>query len=197
MAGHSKWNNIKNRKGAVDARRAKTFSAIGKLIKAAVKEGGSGDPQFNPNLRTILDKARSANMPKDNIQRAIERGLGKSASGKQLQETVYEGFGPGGVAVLAVAISDNPNRTGADIRFMFSKAGGSLAGPGSASYMFARDDHGGYVCNMPLEGVSEADTAKVLELVDSLLGYEDVEDVFTALPVQEEDGSNQEEGSSN
>lgn len=181
MAGHSKWNNIKNRKGAVDAQRAKTFSSIGKLIKAAVKEGGSGDPQFNPGLRTILEKARVANMPKQNIQRAIERGLGRSASGAQMNEIVYEGFGPGGVAILAVAVSDNPNRTAADIRFIFSKAGGSLAGPGSASYMFARDDHGGYVCTMPLEGVSEADAIKVSGLVDTLLEYEDIEDVFTAL----------------
>jgi len=182
MAGHSKWNNIKNRKGAVDAKRAKTFSSIGKLIKAAVKEGGSGDPQFNPSLRTILEKARAANMPKQNIQRAIERGLGRSASGAQMNEIVYEGFGPGGVAILAVAVSDNPNRAAADIRFMFSKAGGSLAGPGSASYMFTRDAHGGYVCTMPLEGVSEADAVKISELVDILLEYEDIEDVFTALP---------------
>lgn len=182
MAGHSKWNNIKNRKGAVDAKRAKTFSSLGKLIKASVKEGGSGDPQFNPGLRTILDKARAANMPKDNIQRAIERGLGRSASGAQMNEIVYEGFGPGGVAILAVAMSDNPNRTAGEVRFMFSRAGGSLAGPGSASYMFTRDNHGGYTCTMPLEGVSDEDVQGVSDLIETLLGYEDIEDVYTALP---------------
>lgn len=182
MAGHSKWNNIKNRKGAADAKRGKLFSQISKLIRAAVREGGSDDPQFNPTLRTVLDKARAANMPKENIQRAIDRGMGRSASGNALQEIIYEGFGPGGVAVIAVAVTDNPNRTGGDIRFMFSRANGSLAGPGSAMYMFSRDDEGGFVCTMPLTGVSEQDEKKVNDLVDTLIEYEDIEDVYTALP---------------
>lgn len=182
MAGHSKWNNIKNRKNAVDAKRGKVFSQISKLIRAAVCEGGSDDPQFNPTLRTVLDKARAANMPKDNIQRAIDRGMGRSSSGATLQEIVYEGFGPGGVAVIAVAVTDNANRTGGDIRFMFSKAGGSLAGPGAAMYMFQRDGEGGYTCTMPITTVGDEDATKVSELVESLLEYEDIEDVYTALP---------------
>lgn len=186
MAGHSKWNNIKNRKNAVDAKRGKAFSQISKLIRAAVREGGSDDPQFNPTLRTILDKARAANMPKDNIQRAIDRGMGRSSSGATLQEIVYEGFGPGGVAILAVAVTDNANRTAGEIRFMFSKAGGSLAGPGSAMYMFERDGEGGYTCTMPMQEVSDADATNVSELVESLLGCEDIEDVYTALATDTE-----------
>jgi transcriptional/translational regulatory protein YebC/TACO1 len=134
-----------------------------------------------------LDKARAANMPKDKMQRAIDRGTGKSSSGVHLQEIVYEGFGSGGVAVLAVATTDNPNRTAGDVRFIFSKAGGSLAGPGSASYMFTRDPGGSYVCNMPIQGVSEADVDLIENLVDTLLEHDDIEDVYTSLPEESPD----------
>ncbi len=179
MAGHSKWNNIKNRKGAEDAKRGKVFSQIGKMIRMAVREGKSDKPESNPALRTALEKARQANLPKENIQRAIDRGMGKSSSGAQIQEIAYEGFGPGGVAIIAVALTDNPNRTSSDVKFAFSRAGGSLGSPGSATYMFKRDNSGDYAPTMTIP-VSEQDLQKIQQLVDTLRENEDIEDVYTA-----------------
>ena len=130
---------------------AKVFSQVSRLIRVAVKEGGSGDPEMNPALRTALDKARSANMPKENVQRAIDRGLGKSASGAQLNEVVYEGYGPHGVGFLVTAITDNRNRTGSEVRSMFEKAGGSLGSPGSAAYLFEISPSDGVKTKIPLK----------------------------------------------
>ena len=186
MAGHSKWNNIKNRKGAVDKKRGKIFGQISKLIRVAVKEGGSGDADSNPALRVALDKAKAANMPNTNIDRAIERGLGKTASGATIQEIVYEGFGPGGVAVLVVAQTDNTNRTSSEMKFAFSRNGGSLGGPGSAMYMFTRDDDGGYVCTMPIE-TDEATKNQLESLVEKLRESDDVEDVYLATQLDEDE----------
>ncbi len=182
MAGHSKWNNIKQRKGAVDAKRAKIFAQLAKLIRIAVKEGKSENPQFNPNLRTMLEKARAANMPNDNITRAIDRGMGRGPGGP-IQEIMYEGFGPHGVAILALAATNNPARTGADVRFIFSKHGGSLGGPGSAQYMFERKD-GTFVPMMTME-LGEAEQAQVVELIEALEGNDDVEEVLSTLPAEE------------
>lgn len=184
MSGHSKWSNIQQRKGAVDAKRAKNFGIISKLIRIAVKQGSSGDPKFNPGLRVVLEKARSANMPHVNIERAIQRGLGKSASGASIQEIVYEGFGPGGVAILAVGITDNPNRTAAEVKFAFSRNGGSLGGPGSAMYMFKRDTDGGYTCTMPLE-IDEATAGSLMELIDAFRALDDIEEVYVATDIEE------------
>ena len=185
MAGHSKWNNIKNRKGAVDAKRGKIFSNISKLIRIAVREGKSGDPKSNPSLRVALEKARAANMPKINTQRAIERGLGKTASGATIQEIVYEGFGAGGVAVIVVAMTDNPNRTAAEVKYAFSRNGGSLGGPGSAMYMFKRNNDGGYECTMPME-VGESQVINNLKnLVEKLRESEDIEDIYMATEIEE------------
>lgn len=184
MAGHSKWNNIKNRKGAQDKARAKVFSQISKLIRIAVKEGGSGDPKMNPSLRVALDKARAANMPNANIDRAVERGLGKSSSGAAIQEIVYEGFGPGGVAILAVGMTDNPNRTASEVKYAFSRNNGSLGGPGSAMYMFQRDQEGGYECTMPMQ-VDEATASQLQNLVDKLRESDDIEDVYLAADIGE------------
>lgn len=136
MSGHSKWSTIKHKKAAQDAKRGKVFGEVGRMIRVAVKEGGSGDPEQNPALRVALDKARAVNMPKDNIERAIERGLGRSASGAILEEVTYEGYGPGGVGILAMAVTDNRNRTGSEVRGLFERHGGSLGGPGSSSYLF-------------------------------------------------------------
>jgi YebC/PmpR family DNA-binding regulatory protein len=178
MAGHSKWNNIKNRKGAADAKKGKVFSALSKLIKTTTKEGKSGDPNHNPGLRLILEKARAANMPKENIQRAIDRGLGKGKAGA-IQEIVYEGFGPGGVALIVVAQTDNPQRTAGEVRATFSKAGGALGGPGSVGYMFER--HGEeYTVTIPMELTDEAHIIQIEELMDTLRSNDDVEDVYTA-----------------
>jgi YebC/PmpR family DNA-binding regulatory protein len=179
MAGHSKWNNIKHRKGAVDAKRSKIFTNISKLIKSAVREGNSGDPDANPYLRPILEKARAANMPKEKVQRAIDRGLGKTESGSLFQEILYEGFGPGGVACLVQASTDNPNRTGGEVRHIFTKNGGSLGGPNSANYMFTRSADGtGFVPNMLIEVENSTQLSHLQNMVESLREYDDVEDVY-------------------
>lgn len=185
MSGHSKWNNIKNRKGAQDQLRSKVFSQLSRLIRAAAKQGASGDPKSNPGLRLILDKARVANMPKDKVQKAIDVGLGKG-NASQIQEIVYEGFGPGGVGMMIVALTDNVNRSSAEIRFILNKFNGSLGAPGSARYMFQRDAEGEFVATMKFP-VSSEDEEKMLELIDALRAYDDVEDVFVAcdLPAEE------------
>jgi len=179
MAGHSKWNNIKNRKGAQDKIKGKAFSMAAKMIKIAVKEGASGDPKSNPSLRLALDKARAVNMPKSNIQRAIDRGLGKTKSGASLKDVVYEGFVAGGVGLIVSAITENPNRTSAEIKTMFSKSGGSLGSTGSVSYMFLREG-GEYKVTMPMEITDEKKQEKIQEVMDSFRGLDDVEDVYCA-----------------
>ncbi|MBD3279840.1 MAG: YebC/PmpR family DNA-binding transcriptional regulator [Candidatus Pacebacteria bacterium] len=180
MAGHSKWSNIKNRKAAVDKKRGKIFSKLSRQIRIAVKEGKSGDPETNPTLRTLIDKARAANMPKDNIQKAINRGLGKSASGAALQETVYEGFGPGGVGILVVTVTDNANRTLSEIRQLFDQANGSLGAPGSVQYMFERDQTGEYRCTIPVPVTDQAVKTQLEALLEKLEDHEDVEEVYSA-----------------
>lgn len=178
MSGHSKWNNIKNRKGAADTQRAKDFNQISKNIRIAVQQGKSGDPKFNPSLRTQLEKARAVNMPNDKIKKAIDVGLGKGTNG-QIQEIVYEGFGPGGIALLAVAHTDNANRTSGEIKFIFSRNNGSLGGPGTAMYMFTR--HGdSYECQMPMAVEDETTLTQLAELKDALEANDDVEEVFLA-----------------
>ena len=133
MAGHSKWANIKHRKARQDASRGKIWTKVIREITVAAKEGP--DPDDNPRLRLALDKANAANMPKDNIKRAIEKGSGTGEIGA-LEEIVLEGYGPGGVAILVEAMSDNRNRTVSDVRHAFSKFGGNLGTDGSVSYLF-------------------------------------------------------------
>lgn len=189
MAGHSKWHNIQNRKGAVDRKRGKLFSDLSKLIRVAVKEGKSDDPKFNPALRLLMDKARAANMPKENIKRATERGMGRSASGAAIQEIMYEAFGPSGAAFLVIAHTDNPTRTSGEMKFILSRNGGSLAGPGSAQFLFTRAEGGEFVPTMPLEINDESEMQKILDLRDALSENEDVEDIFCSviLPAEEEE----------
>ena len=133
MAGHSKWANIKHRKARQDASRGKIWTKVIREITVAAK--GGPDPDDNPRLRLALDKANAANMPKDNIKRAIEKGSGTGETG-DLEEIVLEGYGPGGVAILVEAMSDNRNRTVSDVRHAFSKFGGNLGTDGSVSYLF-------------------------------------------------------------
>lgn len=187
MAGHSKWHNIKNRKGALDAKRGKIFGEASKAIRIAVREGKSDDPKFNPTLRTALEKARSANMPKENIQKAIERGMGKSATGAMIQEVAYEGFGPGGIAIIAVAHTDNANRTSSEIKYAFSRNYGSLGGPGSAMYLFKRAQDGGYEPTMLMDMPDTQTAAQLRQLVDALREVDDVEDVYFATVLAEEE----------
>lgn len=134
MAGHSKWANIKHRKGAVDAKRGKIFTRLIKEITVAARMGG-GDPDGNPRLRSAIATARSENMPKDNITRAIKKGTGE-LEGEVYDEILYEGYGPGGVAVLVECMTDNRNRSVADIRHYFAKSNGNLGESGCVAYMF-------------------------------------------------------------
>jgi len=134
MSGHSKWSSIKRQKGLNDTKRGAVFTKVAREIMVAARSGG-GDPDGNFRLRLAIDKARSVNMPMDNIKRAIERAAG-AGEGEQFEEIVYEGYGPGGVAVLVEAATDNRNRTAADVRSIFTKAGGQLAGAGAVAWQF-------------------------------------------------------------
>src|SRR5688572_8062290 len=137
MAGHSKWASIKHKKAATDAKRGKQFTKLARAITVAAREGG-GDPEGNPTLATAIQKARDFSMPKDNIQRAIDRGTGEGDAGGQIERVVYEGYGPGGAAILVETLTDNRNRTGSEIRHAFDKHGGSLGEPGSVSWIFEK-----------------------------------------------------------
>jgi YebC/PmpR family DNA-binding regulatory protein len=134
MSGHSKWSQIKRQKGANDAKRGAIFTKIGREISIAARQGG-GDPDANYRLRLAMDTARAANMPAENIKRAIEKAVGGGAA-EQFEEIVYEGYGPGGVAILVETATNNKNRTAADVRSIFTKAGGSLAGAGAVAWQF-------------------------------------------------------------
>ncbi len=166
MSGHSKWSTIKRKKGAVDAQRGKIFTKIAREITVAAKEGG-GDPEGNPRLRAALTAAKSANMPKDNQERAIKKGTGE-LEGVTLDEIRYEGRGPAGVAFIVEAMTDNRNRTVAEIRHLFGKAGGELGSDGSAAWMF---DHKA-IFSIPKDKVDE-DTLMELALET---GADDVEE---------------------
>lgn len=187
MAGHSKWNNIKNRKSALDAKKSQVFGNLSKLIRMAVKEGGSGEAQFNPSLRTLLEKAREVNMPKEKIERAIEKGLGKSKLGAKVAELLYEAFGPVGEAYLIPLVTDNPQRSSAEMKAILARKGGALAGPGAAQYLFKRVE-GGFRPLTPLVLTPEQQV-QVKALVDALREHEDVEEVFSTAQLEAEEGS--------
>lgn len=133
MSGHSKWATIKHKKAATDAKKGKVFTKLAAQISLAAKSGG-GDPNGNPSLRLLIDKARGVNMPSDNVRRAIDRGLGKGGAAT-LEEIVYEGYALGGVGVMVSVVTDNRNRTGSEVRTIFDKFGGSISGPGSVAYL--------------------------------------------------------------
>jgi len=137
MSGHSKWSTIKRKKGAADARRGAVFTRLAREIAIAAREGGS-DPDANFRLRLVMDKARAENMPKDNIERAIRRGTGEDKEGADFEEIIYEGYGPKGVAFMIETVTDNRNRSVADIRHALSKSGGSMGEVGSVAWQFDR-----------------------------------------------------------
>lgn len=178
MAGHSKWSNIKRRKGAQDAKRGKIFMRHAKNIYTAAKEGG-GDPDMNPSLRTAIENAQADNMPKDNIERNIKKATG-TLEGVSYEEITYEGYGPGGVAVIVDVLTDNRNRAASEIRHAFSKHGGNLGENGSVSFMF---DRKGYIVVLNEKGVIDEDEV-TLEAIEA--GAEDIEaeedayEIFTA-----------------
>jgi len=167
MSGHSKWSSIKHKKGAADAKRGKIFTRLIKEITVAARMGGSGDPTANPRLRTAIQAAKSENMPKDNIDRAIKKGTGE-LEGVSYEESVYEGYGPGGAAVLIEALTDNKNRAVADIRYIFSKNGGNLGENGCVAWMFEKK---GYI-NVEKNGVDEEALMEIT--IDA--GAEDVQE---------------------
>ncbi|MEQ8907838.1 MAG: YebC/PmpR family DNA-binding transcriptional regulator [Vicingaceae bacterium] len=168
MAGHSKWANIKRRKGAQDAKRAKVFTRILKEIAIAVKEGGGADPDTNPRLRLAISNAKGANMPKDNINRAIKKASDKDS--ESYQEVTYEGYGPGGIALYVETYTDNINRTVSNVRAIFTKYGGSLGKNGSLEFIFDRKG----VFSIPTEKLEGKDMDEFeMELIDG--GAEEVE----------------------
>jgi YebC/PmpR family DNA-binding regulatory protein len=137
MAGHSKWASIKHKKAITDSRRGAQFTKLARAIQVAAREGG-GEPVGNPALQLAVQKAKDARMPKDNIERAIAKGTGADQDADAFESVVYEGYGPGGVAVMVEALTDNRNRTGSEVRHLFSKHGGSLGEPGSVAWVFEK-----------------------------------------------------------
>ena len=173
MSGHNKWSKIKHKKAATDAKKSKEFSKLARLIAVESKKCG-GDPN-SPGLRTVVDKARSINMPKDNIERAIAKG--KAGDGTDMNEITYELYGPGGVAVLVDALTDNNNRTNQEIKHLLSKLGYSLATPGSATWAFTKENHE-WVATTE-SGLTDEDLEKLSDLVDQLEEHDDVQSVVT------------------
>lgn len=166
MSGHSKWHSIRRSKAITDNKRGAVFTKIAREITVAVREGGGGDPDINFKLRTILLKARTENMPAENVKRAIDKGTG-AAGGTAEEEITYEGYGPGGCAILVQAFTDNRNRTASEVRNAFTKGGGSLGESGSVGYLF---EHKG-VIRIALDGKDPDEV--MLEVIDA--GADDVQ----------------------
>ena len=174
MSGHSKWAQIKHRKAATDARRGQLFTKLARAITVAAREGG-GDPDANFTLAAAVQKARDYSMPKDNIQRAIDRGTGAGGGDEQIERVVYEGYGPGGAAILVDTLTENRNRTSADVRHLFDKHGGSLGEPGSVAWVFEKRG----VVVVDGERYSEDDLMPAIEAGALDIGVDD--DVFEVL----------------
>jgi YebC/PmpR family DNA-binding regulatory protein len=175
MSGHSKWASIKHKKAVVDARRGQHFTKLARAITVAAKEGG-GDPDGNASLALAIQKARDASMPKDNIERAIQKGTGAGADAENYDAVLYEGYGPGGVAMLIEALTDNRNRTAADVRHIVGKNGGSLGEPGSVAYLF--DKQG--VIVVDAERYSEDDLIVAIDAgAEDIVLDDDVYEVIT------------------
>ncbi|MGB8644692.1 MAG: YebC/PmpR family DNA-binding transcriptional regulator [Anaerolineae bacterium] len=166
MSGHSKWSQIKRKKGVNDTRRGQLFTRLGRDVTLAVREGGSGDPESNFQLRLAIEKARGANMPRENIDRAIRRGMGDAGEGVQLEDITYEGYAPGGAAILVQTVTDNRNRAASEVRRIFTHGGGNMATSGSVAWMF--DKKG--ILTIETEGRNAEEIE--LELID--LGVEDL-----------------------
>ncbi len=177
MSGHSKWSSIKHKKAVVDSRRGAAFTKLARAITVAARDGG-GDPDANAALENAIRKAKAASMPKDNIERAIAKGTGEGGDADALESIVYEGYGPAGVALLVETVTDNRNRTGPDVRNLFTKFGGSLGEPGSVAYLF--DKKGVIVVDGARYG--EDDLLAAVEAgAEDISEDEDVFEVITAL----------------
>lgn len=177
MSGHSKWNNIKNRKGKEDSKRGKVFTKLGRYIMVAAKEGG-GDPDYNPSLKAAIEKAKAENMPNDNIDRAIKKGTGDLGA-DTFVEITYEGYGPSGIAVFATCLTDNKNRTASDVRHAFDKGGGNLGQTGSVSFMF---DKKGLIAIERIDSIDEDElTMAAIDLgAEDFLSDEDGFEIITS-----------------
>jgi YebC/PmpR family DNA-binding regulatory protein len=181
MSGHSKWHEIRRKKGVIDQKRGQLFTKLARDIALAVREGGNGDPDANFRLRLAVDKAKASNMPADNIQRAIDRGTGKGNEAK-IEEIYYEGYAPGGIAILIEAATDNRNRTNSEVRATLTKAGGNPGEPGSVGWMF--EQRGLITIDLNTKKLDPDDV--VLTAIDA--GAEDVEvgedtiEVYTEFP---------------
>lgn len=179
MSGHSKWANIKHKKAKSDEKKGKEFTRIAKEITIAVKTGGGVDPEANAKLKLAIQKAKAINMPNENIQRAIKKGAG-DAGGEALEQIVYEGYGPGGIAVMLEIATDNRNRTAPEIRHLFSKYGGNLGESGCVSWMFKRTG----IINIPREGLGTDEEEFMLDVLDrgadDIREYDDYYEIITA-----------------
>jgi YebC/PmpR family DNA-binding regulatory protein len=174
MSGHSKWASIKHKKAIVDSRKGKLFTKLARAITVAAREGG-GDVEGNPSLALAVQKAKDASMPKDNIERAIAKGTGEDKDAEAFEEVLYEGYGPGGVAMLVQALTDNRNRTGSEVRHTFAKHGGNLGEPGSVAYLF---DKKGLIV-VEAQRYSEDDLLVAVEAGAEDIGVDD--DVFEVI----------------
>ncbi len=175
MSGHSKWSQIKHKKGATDAKKSKVFSQLANQITLATKQGKSGDPKINPYLRDAISKARNYNLPLDNIERAIKRGLNED-SANQIERVIFEAYGPGGIALLIVSITDNKNRILGEIRRILNKYGGKLASSGAVNWLF---DEKGRI-SLKNYGIKIPENLE-LELIDNGLENIEIEDEQTIL----------------
>ncbi len=178
MSGHSHWAGIKHKKAITDARRGKVFSKISRLITIAAKEKG-GDPETNPKLKLAIEKAKELNVPKENIERAIKRGTGQLA-GAQMEEFIYEAYGPAGVAVIIEGITDNKNRTLAEIKHVLGRFEGKLAEAGSVKYLFDKKGDE-WLAKYPLEITDEKSKTQLEKLFEALDENEDVQDIYSNL----------------
>ena len=165
MSGHSHWAGIKQRKGVNDAKKANVFTKYGRLVSIAAKQGG-GNPDHNFSLRLAIDQARSVNMPKDTIERAIKKGTGELKDGAEIEEAIYEGYGPGNVAMLVKTATDNKNRTVSEIKSLFTKAGGKMGSEGSVKFMFKQVGS--------IEILNEGKNLDEIEMIAIEAGAEDI-----------------------
>lgn len=172
MSGHNKWSKIKHQKGIADSRKSASFSKLSRGISIAARNGG-GSADMNPALALMIEKAKEANMPKENIERAIKKGTGELQEGADIMEIMYEGYGPFGVAIVIKTVTDNKNRTVSELRGILERHGGSMGTLGSASYIFDKQNIPSFT--VPL---NEDQYNKVEELVDSLNDHDDVVDIY-------------------
>lgn len=179
MSGHNKWSKIKHKKAATDAAKSKIFSKHAALI--AVESRKAGGDTNAPGLAAAIERAKKDSMPKDNIERAVAKGSG--AGGAAIEEVTYEGYGPGGVAMLIQVVTDNTNRSAADVRSTFTKSGLEMGTPGSAAWAFEKKD-GTYIPTTPIE-LDDATGEKLAEFIEKLEELDDVTDVFTTADTQE------------